>query len=86
MADDTSIKVSRETRERLQLLAGQRGTTMRDLVEELAAQTPTAEELRARGEQARRYLSDHMGIEVTSDTMAASARLRDLIAERSSAA
>ena len=32
MADYTSIKVSTETRERLQLLAAQRGTTMRDLV------------------------------------------------------
>ena len=86
MAEDTSIKVSKETRERLQLLAGQRGTTMRDLVEQLASQTLTQEELRARGEQARRYLREQMGIDVTDETMAASARLRALIAERSTAA
>ncbi|MET9611961.1 hypothetical protein [Kitasatospora indigofera] len=84
-----------ETRERLQLLAGRRGTTMRDLVEQLAAQTPvtqlaaqtlTQEELRARGEQARRYLREQMGIDVTDVAMAASARLRALIAERNAAA
>ncbi|WP_405015259.1 hypothetical protein [Kitasatospora sp. NBC_01539] len=86
MADDTSIKVSKETRERLQLLAGQRGTTMRDLVEQLAAQTLTEEELRARGEMARRYLRERMGIDVDDEAMAASARLRAMICERSATA
>lgn len=86
MADDSSIKVSKKTRERLQLLAGQRGTTMRDLVEQLATNTLTQEELRARGEKARRYLREQMGIEVTEEAMAASARLRAMIAERDAAA
>ena len=35
--DDTSIKVSRQTRERLARLAAERRTTLKDLVEELAA-------------------------------------------------
>ncbi len=40
--DDTSIKVSRQTRERLARLAAERHTTLKDVVEDLAAATPTA--------------------------------------------
>lgn len=86
MTDDTSIKISKAARERLNVLAAERGTTMRDLVEQLTAATFTAEELAARGELARRYLHDQMGIDVTEDALAASARLRGLIAERGTAA
>lgn len=46
--DDTSIKVSRQTRERLARLAAERRTTLKDLVEELAAATLTAASARLR--------------------------------------
>jgi hypothetical protein len=87
MADsDTSIKVSRLTRERLARLAAERSTTLKDLVEELAAATPTAAELAEREQCARAVLAEHFGVEVTETELAAAARLRDLIARRTTAA
>lgn len=62
--DDTSIKVSRQTRERLARLAAERGTTLKDVVEELAAATLTAAELAEREHRARDVLAEHFGIEV----------------------
>jgi hypothetical protein len=38
--DDTSIEVSRQTRERLARLAAERHTTLKDVVEGLAAEAP----------------------------------------------
>lgn len=80
--DDTSIKVSRRTRERLARLAAERRTTLRDLVEDLAAATLTADELAEREQHARAVLAAHFGVEVTDAELAASARLRRLIARR----
>jgi hypothetical protein len=85
MSYDTSIKISKAARERLVLLAAQRGTTMRELVERMTMETPTQEELAARAEEASRYLRERMGINVTEDALTASARLREAIAERSAA-
>jgi hypothetical protein len=42
---DTTIKVDSAVRDRLAVLAAQRGATIRDLVTELAASRPTQEEL-----------------------------------------
>ena len=87
MADeDTSIKVSKETRERLARLAAERGTTLKDLVEQLAAGTYTAAELAERELRARSVLEEHFGVVVTDADLAASARLRQLIADRQTAA
>jgi len=86
MADETSIKVSKATRERLSILAAERGTTLRDLVERLAESTPTEAELEARATAAQRYLREQMGVEVTPAALNASARLRAAIAERGTAA
>jgi hypothetical protein len=83
--DDTSIKISKAARERLSTLAAERGTTMRELVERMAGDLPTESELAERAERARTYLSEHMGIEVTDDALAASAALRTVIAGRSAA-
>jgi hypothetical protein len=85
MSYDTSIKISKAARERLVLLAAQRGTTMRELVERMTMETPTREELAARAEEASRYLRERMGITVTEEALTASARLREAIAERSAA-
>lgn len=53
---DTTIKVDSVVRDRLAVLAAQRGATIRDLVTELAANTPTREELAARHVAATAYL------------------------------
>jgi arylamine N-acetyltransferase len=86
MADDTSIKVSRQTRERLTQLAAERRMTLKDVVAELAAATPTVAELAAREERAREVLAAHFGVEVTDVELAASARLRALISGRKAVA
>lgn len=69
--DDTSIKVSKRTRERLARLASERHTTLKDLVEDLASSAPTAAEL-----------AEHFGVEVGPAELAASARLREEIARQ----
>ncbi|MGP4000853.1 hypothetical protein [Streptomyces sp. 8N706] len=81
-APDTSIKVSKAARERLGILATERGTTIRGLVEELAGAQPTQAELEARGEAARAYLREHMSIEVTEEDLAAGDRLVQAMAAR----
>lgn len=83
---DTSIKVSRQTRERLARLAAERNTTLKDVVEEMAAATPTAAELAERERRARAVLAEFFGVEVTESELAASARLRKIIAGRNEAA
>jgi hypothetical protein len=84
--DDTSIKVSRQTRQRLARLAAERGSTLKDLVEELAAAALTVAELAEREARARTVLAENFGVEVTEAELAASARLREMIARRDSAA
>jgi len=84
--DDTSIKVSRRTRERLARLAAERGATLKDVVAELAAATLTAAELAEREQRARAVLARHFGIEVTEAELAASARLREMISRRETTA
>lgn len=84
--DDTSIKVSKQTRERLARLADERHITLKDLVEKLAMAAPTAAELAEREQQARVVLAEHFGVRVTDAHLAASARLREMIASRTAAA
>jgi hypothetical protein len=57
---DTTIKVDAATRDRLAVLAAQRGCTIRDLVTGLAAATPTQEELDARHAAATKYIREHL--------------------------
>jgi hypothetical protein len=85
-ADDTSIKVSRQTRERLTRLAAERHTTLKDLVEDLASSAPTAAELAEREQRARAVLAEHFGVEVGPAELAASARLRETIARQNATA
>ncbi|WTX01002.1 hypothetical protein OG216_47125 (plasmid) [Streptomycetaceae bacterium NBC_01309] len=85
--EDTSIKVAKATRERLAALAQERGTTIRGLVESLAASAPTRAELLARAEAAREELRDRFGIEVTAKDEAAGHALWDeLVGGRASGA
>jgi hypothetical protein len=57
---DTTIKVDSAVRDRLAVLAAQRGSTIRDLVAELAEATPTREELAARQAKAAAYIAEHL--------------------------
>lgn len=57
---DTTIKVATSVRDRLAVLAAQRGATIRDLVAELAQATPTSEELAARHAAATAYLREQL--------------------------
>jgi hypothetical protein len=57
---DTTIKVDSAVRDRLALLAAQRGSTIRDLVTDLAEATPTHEELTARQAAAAAYIREHL--------------------------
>ncbi|MEU6709454.1 hypothetical protein [Streptomyces wuyuanensis] len=76
MADETSIKVSAATRDRLAALASEQGTTIRHLVEALAAGQPTRAEYAERAEQARAELASALG---TRPSAEAEAQARDLL-------
>ncbi|GGX83990.1 hypothetical protein GCM10010358_42730 [Streptomyces minutiscleroticus] len=76
MADETSIKVGVATRDRLAVLAAERGTTIRRLVEELAAARPTRAEYEERATQARAELASLLG---TAPGEEAEARARGLL-------
>ncbi|MDN5932108.1 MAG: hypothetical protein L0I24_13755 [Pseudonocardia sp.] len=67
---DTTIKVDSVVRDRLAVLAAQRGATIRDLVTELAANTPTQEELAARHVAAATYLREQLCPELDDDDLA----------------
>lgn len=71
---DTTIKVDRAVRDRLAVLAAQRGATIRDLVTELAASTPTQEELAARHVAATAYLREHLCPELDANDLAGGER------------
>ena len=67
---DTTIKVDSTVRDRLALLAAQRGATIRDLVSELAASTPTREELAARQVAATAHLREQLCPDLDDDDLA----------------
>lgn len=71
---DTTIKVDSVVRDRLAVLAAQRGSTIRDLVAELAEVTPTEEELAARQAAAATYVSEHLMPGFGADDVAAGER------------
>jgi hypothetical protein len=63
--DETRIRLSKAAGERLGPLTSEQGTTGRGPVDEFAAERFTGAELKERGEKAREYLREHMGIELT---------------------
>ncbi|WP_344410534.1 hypothetical protein [Streptomyces viridochromogenes] len=64
---DTTVKVDPAVRDRLMVLARERGMTMRDLIAELAGATPTREELSKRYEAAKAYCETHFGVTLTDE-------------------
>lgn len=80
---DTTVKVDPAVRDRLMVLARERGLTMRDLIAELAGATPTKEELRQRYETTKAYCETHFGVSLTDeDHDAAEKAWQDLEAGR----
>ncbi|OIJ87673.1 hypothetical protein BIV24_24365 [Streptomyces colonosanans] len=64
---DTTVKVDPAVRDRLMVLARERGMTMRDLIAELAGATPTREELLKRYEETKAYCETHFGVTLTDE-------------------
>ncbi|MGW2206862.1 ribbon-helix-helix protein [Streptomyces sp. NPDC001774] len=67
MSKPTSIKTSEEVRDRLRVLAAERGTTITELLEELAGRELTAAEREQRAMEAAREL----GVEYTEQVQQA---------------
>ena len=57
---DTTIKVDSAVRDRLAVLAAERGSTIRDVVEQFATTTRTREEQRVIYENARDYIRENL--------------------------
>ena len=64
---DTTIKVNTAVRDRLAVLARQRGCTLGELVADLAAATPTREELDERYATAAEYIRKNLNPDFTDD-------------------
>jgi predicted DNA-binding protein len=62
---DTSIKTTRDVRDRLRVLASERGTTMNDLLAELVARELTEEEKEQRAQQALEEIRQTTGVTVS---------------------
>ncbi|MCX5166216.1 hypothetical protein OOK39_45090 [Streptomyces sp. NBC_00264] len=76
MSKPTSIKTSEATRDRLRLLAEERGTTITDLIEELASREPTSAEREERAAEAARELGIDYTLQVQQAGQDAWARIR----------
>jgi hypothetical protein len=72
---DTTIKVDSGVRDRLAVLAAQQGSTIRDLVAELAQAMPTRDELAARQAAAAAYVAQHLAPGFGAQDMAAGEQL-----------
>ncbi|MEU8128079.1 hypothetical protein AB0B68_12745 [Micromonospora sp. NPDC049049] len=66
---DTTITVDTEVRDRLVLLANERGTTMRDLVAQLTQAALTADELRDRAARAEQYVRLKIASDLSADDL-----------------
>ncbi|WP_369234912.1 hypothetical protein AB5J56_24350 [Streptomyces sp. R21] len=67
MAQYTTIQVSKEARDHLAQVAKERGLTLGQLVEQLAATQPTAEQIAERVAAARKVLRERMGCTLTDE-------------------
>lgn len=67
MAENTTIQVSRQTRDHLAQVAKERGLTLGQLVEQLASQQLTADQIAERVAATRKVLRERMGCTLTDE-------------------
>ena len=67
MAAHTTIQVSRQARDHLAQVAKERGMTLGQLVEQLAAEQPTAEQIAERVAADRQVVRDVIGLDITDE-------------------
>ncbi|MGW2568785.1 hypothetical protein [Streptomyces sp. NPDC001537] len=67
MAEHTTIQVSRQARDHLAQVAKERGMTLGQLVEQLAAEQPTAEQIAERVAADRQVVRDVIGLDISDD-------------------
>ncbi|MFD4558537.1 hypothetical protein ACFWP5_30195 [Streptomyces sp. NPDC058469] len=67
MAENTTIQVSRQARDHLAQVAKDRGVTLGQLVEQLAAEQPTAEQIAERVAATRKVLRERMGCTLSDE-------------------
>lgn len=67
---DVMIRVPAEVRDQLAAVAEARGTSLRALMQEIAAQTLTPEQIKARAERTRALLAERFGHYVTDEESA----------------
>ncbi|MFJ2966612.1 hypothetical protein ACIPIC_30425 [Streptomyces collinus] len=67
MAEHTTIQVSRQTRDHLAQVAKEQGVTLGQLVEQLAAEQLTADQIAERVAAARKVLRERMGCTLTDE-------------------
>ncbi|MFB7656285.1 MULTISPECIES: hypothetical protein [unclassified Streptomyces] len=67
MAENTTIQVSREARDHLAQVAKERGMTLGQLVERLASEQPTAEQIAERVAATRAVLRERLGCTLSDE-------------------
>ncbi|MFJ4815907.1 hypothetical protein [Streptomyces sp. NPDC088801] len=67
---DVLIRVPAEVRDQLAAVADARGTSLRALMQEIAAQTLTPEQIKERAEHTRTLLAERFGHDVTDEESA----------------
>lgn len=67
MAENTTIQVSRKARDHLAQVAKERGMTLGQLVEQLAAEQPTEEQIAERVAADRRVARDVVGVDISDE-------------------
>lgn len=67
MAENTTIQVSRQTRDHLAQVAKERGMTLGQLVEKLAEEQPTAEQIAERVAADRQVVRDVIGVDISDE-------------------
>ncbi|GAA2618485.1 MULTISPECIES: hypothetical protein [Streptomyces] len=67
MAENTTIQVSRQARDHLAQVAKERGMTLGQLVEELASQQPTAEQIAERVAADRQVVREVIGVDISDE-------------------
>ncbi|BET49205.1 hypothetical protein GUR47_25690 [Streptomyces tendae] len=67
MAENTTIQVSRRARDHLAQVAKERGMTLGQLVEQLASEQPTAEQIAERVAATRAVLRERLGCTLSDE-------------------